>query len=273
MLGYVGLMAYVAVVKDDLFALGMGAFGAFGGLGFPLGQTVQVWGRSARPFGERVQSWIDWWKVMELTFGAAAGGALGVGWWALREIGLSTGREGLPHVSAPFQIALLAVFAGIFVAAEMRFRFASVPMMAPFSVAIFLMLPAFSAGASALFILGGLLCATASIGIARSLYRDELVGGAVAILVAALGVAAAIAAGTLLGGPDTRFWLLFVVWFQTAATVSLKGLRRPVLIPSDDMVARHGVWVARLRGAGSALPVEMLFVVMAGLLTWVVTAQ
>ena len=50
-----------------------------GGLGFALGEALQAWGRWRRPLGESAQPWVDWWKVMEMTFGLVGGAALGLG--------------------------------------------------------------------------------------------------------------------------------------------------------------------------------------------------
>lgn len=81
---YIGLALYIWLVRRDSFAVGLSLFGLLGGgLGFTLGQMAQAYGTHKRPFGKRIQSWMDWWKVMEMSFGAIAGGVLGVGWWWL----------------------------------------------------------------------------------------------------------------------------------------------------------------------------------------------
>lgn len=49
----------------------IGALG--GGVGFPLGAAAQVYGR-----GIETITWLDWWKVMEFTFGACLGAAIGL---------------------------------------------------------------------------------------------------------------------------------------------------------------------------------------------------
>ena len=86
-LALAGLLGYLAVKKD---ALGwkMGLFGILGGAaGFPLGQCVQSWHAWNR-------EWIDasgfgpwagvmnWWNLMEITFGMVMGAMLLLGlWW------------------------------------------------------------------------------------------------------------------------------------------------------------------------------------------------
>ena len=51
----------------------------FGGLGFSVGGAVQVVGRQLHP-----SPWIDYWKVMELFFGALLGAAIGSAAWRWR---------------------------------------------------------------------------------------------------------------------------------------------------------------------------------------------
>jgi hypothetical protein len=79
------LFLYAWRVRQDSFACGMAGFGLLGGLGFPLGQILQAWGRHRIPFGPRLQHRIDWWKVMEFTFGAVAGICVIGGWLHLEK--------------------------------------------------------------------------------------------------------------------------------------------------------------------------------------------
>jgi len=70
---YVWLLGWAWNFRDKL-ALRLSAFGLVGGaLGFPLGEVAQAWGIHAAPLGQAAQRWIDWWKVMECSFGAFAG--------------------------------------------------------------------------------------------------------------------------------------------------------------------------------------------------------
>ena len=78
--GFLFLWAYVSLVKRDPFASRMGAWGLLGGAaGFPAGQAIQAWRRGKESFPPALDRWIDWWKVMEMTFGFIAGLALGLG--------------------------------------------------------------------------------------------------------------------------------------------------------------------------------------------------
>lgn len=107
------LLLYASRVRQDSFACGMAGFGLLGGLGFPLGQVLQAWGRHRVPFGPRLQEKIDWWKVMEFTFGAVAGICVVGGWLYLEK----SVQEPMPSSwitgasNAPLAVVALALWA------------------------------------------------------------------------------------------------------------------------------------------------------------------
>jgi hypothetical protein len=80
-LALLGLLGYVTLVKGDRAAAIMGAYGILGGAaGFSGGQAIQAWGRKAySEKREGLHRYLDWWKVMETTFGFIAGAYLGAG--------------------------------------------------------------------------------------------------------------------------------------------------------------------------------------------------
>ena len=81
---FAGWLGYAYLVRGDGFAAGLAMFGLVGGgIGFPFGQALHSWGSRKAPLGKGAQAWIDWWKVMEFTFGAVAGLALSLGWTVL----------------------------------------------------------------------------------------------------------------------------------------------------------------------------------------------
>jgi len=51
-----------------------------GAVGFSFGEVLQAWGHHQKPLGTAIQPWMDWWKVMEMSFGFIAGAGLGIGW-------------------------------------------------------------------------------------------------------------------------------------------------------------------------------------------------
>ncbi|MBI5083110.1 MAG: hypothetical protein HZB13_00715 [Acidobacteria bacterium] len=96
---------------------GWGALG--GGAGFALGAAIQAWGR---PTG--MKPWIDWWKIMELTFGALLG--MAYGWAAHRsrtELGASQGK--VPRLNVPWSLVAAVVLAlvGIGLEYSLKIRF------------------------------------------------------------------------------------------------------------------------------------------------------
>jgi len=76
-----GLLGYVALVRGDLRAAIMGAYGILGGAaGFSGAQAIQAWARGAGVMkSEGLYRYLDWWKVMETTYGFIAGTCLGAG--------------------------------------------------------------------------------------------------------------------------------------------------------------------------------------------------
>jgi hypothetical protein len=77
-LALLGLLGY-AGAKCDRTAIILGGAGILGGAaGFTIGQALQAWARHADLPPEWGRA-IDYWKVMETTFGRVAGTALGLG--------------------------------------------------------------------------------------------------------------------------------------------------------------------------------------------------
>lgn len=110
-LSYIVLASYLWFVRHDSFAVGLSLFGLVGGgLGFTLGQMAQAWGIHSRPFGDRLQSWIDWWKVMEMGFGAIAGGVLGAGWWWLESHLVGKSIDATAVLDVRIEVALVCLW-------------------------------------------------------------------------------------------------------------------------------------------------------------------
>jgi hypothetical protein len=85
-----GLVLYLTVVKRDGLARNLAIFGAlFGGLGFALGQSLQAyhaWNLDAFRSGPwaPIDPYVNWWNMMEITFGLVLGLGLGLGVWLNR---------------------------------------------------------------------------------------------------------------------------------------------------------------------------------------------
>ena len=85
------VIAYAGIWKKDGLAWRLGLWGLLGGaIGFPLGQCLQAfhgWNPDVFHQGIWVQldSHINWWNMMETTFGTTMGAALGLGAWLNRK--------------------------------------------------------------------------------------------------------------------------------------------------------------------------------------------
>ena len=84
------LIAYTGFIKKDLLARNMVLWGMLaGGLGFSLGQSVQAyhaWNMDWFQMGwlASIEPNINWWNMMEITFGAVFGCVLALGLWCNR---------------------------------------------------------------------------------------------------------------------------------------------------------------------------------------------
>jgi hypothetical protein len=110
-----GLIAYLAI-KGDRLARNMALVGVVsGGLGFPLGQSIQAahaWNPEAfRAALGRLDPLVNWWNMMEITFGLVLGLGLALGVWLHRRSIPSLDLEGETELSPANEWALLAVHA------------------------------------------------------------------------------------------------------------------------------------------------------------------
>ncbi len=86
-----GVMAYAGWRRRDRLAWNLGLWGmGAGAVGFPLGQCLQAyhaWNAAAFARGPwaAMDPLINWWNMMEITFGAVAGAGLGLGLWLNRD--------------------------------------------------------------------------------------------------------------------------------------------------------------------------------------------
>lgn len=100
-----GLTGLVAVWKRERLGCRLAAWGFLGGaIGFPLGQCIQAGHAWAKPlfrggFLGQIEPYVNWWNMMETTFGTVMGAFLGLGlWWHRRLIAEPAGppRQELP---------------------------------------------------------------------------------------------------------------------------------------------------------------------------------
>ena len=84
------VITYAGAWRKDRLARNLGLWGLLGGaVGFPLGQSLQAfhaWNPDVFGSGiwTRLDPHMNWWNMMEITFGATMGGVLGLGLWLNR---------------------------------------------------------------------------------------------------------------------------------------------------------------------------------------------
>jgi len=85
------LVGYTGVARKDHLARNMALWGVLGGtIGFPAGQSLQAfhaWNPEVFDAGlwAALDSHMNWWNMMETTYGAIMGGVLGLGLWLNRD--------------------------------------------------------------------------------------------------------------------------------------------------------------------------------------------
>ncbi len=124
LLALLGLLLYVQWIRRDRLARNMTLVGFLaGGVGFAAGQTVQAfhaWNPGffqAGPLGQ-IEPYMNWWNMMEITFGATFGGLLAGGLWLNRRlIACDSSRDEIT-ISPLWEFLLLAVYTFLLVGAE-----------------------------------------------------------------------------------------------------------------------------------------------------------
>ncbi len=88
----IGLVLYVGLIRNDALAWRLAFIGILGGvIGFPGGQCLQSW-HAWNIDGFRGGEWakwdpiINWWNLMETTFGLIMGAVIGLGVWFNRAL-------------------------------------------------------------------------------------------------------------------------------------------------------------------------------------------
>lgn len=115
-------------MRGDRLARHLALWGVVGGLGFPIGQSLQAF-RAWHPELIRSGIWgrldpvMNWWNWMETTFGAVMGACLGLGLWLNRRRIAPLDEPGEPTLKPALEGLLLAVHLPLLVLTE----FAEVP--------------------------------------------------------------------------------------------------------------------------------------------------
>lgn len=113
----VTLITYVTLWRKDILARNLAFWGILGGaLGFPGGQCLQAihaWNPSFYADGwfGGINRYMNWWNMMETTFGAIMGAALGLGLWRNRAAIVPEPAEPVAHLSVPVECVLIVAHA------------------------------------------------------------------------------------------------------------------------------------------------------------------
>jgi hypothetical protein len=119
-LGLIGLALYARVVRGDKLALRMAIVGVIaGGLGFSGGQCTQSahawhpeWFQEdgVLGFGASVFNRLNWWNVMETSFGVIWGAIMGFGLWFNRHLIDVSEDDDYVSLAAPAEIMLACMY-------------------------------------------------------------------------------------------------------------------------------------------------------------------
>jgi hypothetical protein len=118
-----GAWIWAGWVRRDRLARNLALWGALGGLGFPIGQSVQAfhaWNHDLfqAGFWAQLNGCMNWWNWMETTFGTVMGACLGLGLWLNRKrIGALDADPG-PSLKPAAEWLLLGVHLPLLVLSE-----------------------------------------------------------------------------------------------------------------------------------------------------------
>jgi hypothetical protein len=105
----IGLIVYTGLVKRDRVAATMGLIGIpSGGFGFSIGQSIQAhraWNEPFLPFDQ----YMNWWNMMEITFGLIMGGGLALGVYLNRRHIRFATKDEPPDITPGIEWSLLVM--------------------------------------------------------------------------------------------------------------------------------------------------------------------
>ncbi|MGC9327815.1 MAG: hypothetical protein ACP5I1_09295 [Candidatus Hinthialibacter sp.] len=127
----IAVITYSGLIRKDRLARNLALWGILGGaIGFPLGQSLQAY-HAWNPDVFRQGLWatldphMNWWNMMETTYGAVMGASLGLGLWLNRKRILPDSQPEEASLSYPVEWILLAIHIGLLAAVE----FLSIPLV------------------------------------------------------------------------------------------------------------------------------------------------
>lgn len=118
----IGLVVYLAWIKKDRLGRNMALVGMLaGGFGFVTGQSVQAfrqWSPELFTSGgfASVDRYMNWWNMMEITFGTVLGAGLALGLWLNRRLVAANDADDEPELSPAVEWWLVLLHAVALVA-------------------------------------------------------------------------------------------------------------------------------------------------------------
>ena len=124
LLAYIGLTGYAWWVRRDHLATSMALVGfVAGGVGFPLGQCVQAFHAWNPCFFTKgllgiLEPYMNWWNMMEISFGTIFGAILAAGLWLNRHLIPSEATDDRVVISPLIELPLVAAYIGLLIWAD-----------------------------------------------------------------------------------------------------------------------------------------------------------
>lgn len=255
----IGLVVYAGAFKKHRQAVAMALWGVVAGaVGFSFGEVLQAWGTHQKPFGTAVQSWIDWWKVMEMSFGFIAGAGLGIGWQMTGLSNAPAARVAPWHRRWDDVTILLWLIPAL--ALDLGADWAESRMSLPEVWMLIALLGSLAGSGWAPFGSGVAVTLVSATDTLRYLVEERKLlafGWGFVGLVVLLFVTAYLASLWYRRDVPVRNWWLWTVWVQT-------GLTWVKYLPAVLLERGEGFWLVRW-GAGGV--VEVSFIILSVILT------
>ena len=124
LLALLGALLYAGVWRRDRLVWNLALWGMVGGaVGFPFGQSLQAFhawnpGVFREGLWTKLDPHMNWWNMMETTFGATAGAALGLGLWCNRRSIAAVHHDAEVTISPPLEWLLAGTHVALLVLAE-----------------------------------------------------------------------------------------------------------------------------------------------------------
>jgi len=245
-----------------------------GAIGLPIGAVLA----SAGSHTAYVGKWYAWWKVLETTFGALMGVGLGIGTYLIKDK-LPDADGWKESVTGPASrvwgtvlgLAICEVFEILSHHGLGGYRLGEWLILGSVLICLVFYFPkavGWHVGITMTFYV-------TAVSIITYWHRDQKIGNAVylwaAVWLLTLAVSWKVAGWWDHRDTVVRKGFVFLVWAMVVLTDLTKFINRQVLHPTAQAVATSGArWLYTVETWASALVVQIIFTVMALVLTWLI---